>query len=117
MEPDSTLTRVGQQHFHLRFGPEQVNEYGVLEEPFAGPYIDVIYDDVVKAGEKWIECILHYMPGFLDGEEISSLMEDFQDYADVEPYPDEEAGMFVEIEYGIPLGIEECYGCVPKHTN
>lgn len=117
MDSDSTLTRVGQQHFHLRFGPEQVDEYGILEQPFAGPYMDVIYDDVLTAGVQWIDCLLHYMPDFLDDEEIDILMQDFADYADVEADPEREIGISMEVEYGIPLGIEECYGCVPKHTN
>lgn len=116
MEPDKTLTRVGQQHFHVSVGPQLVDIYNNLEVPFLGPYYDVIVDDIIKAGHLWIDLIHAHIKNFLDDEELEIIFSDLEDYAGFSPDPDGE-GIYFELDQGIDVKLEECYGCVPKHTN
>lgn len=96
-------------------GPDQVDLFDNLHEPFAGPLTDIVFEDILQAGSWWIDIIINQTPHVLDEEEIEVLMEDFHDYSEL---PESgEPGRLVEFMYGIPSFIEECYGCIPKHTN
>lgn len=113
MERDNLVTRVGQQHFHVRVGPDEVDIYGVMEMPYAGPYYDFIVDDPEEAAEIWIDMLITHIDGLLTEEEQEELFEDIVSCAGLEP------GFFgFEMnDLGFTFRLEECYGCIPKHNN
>ena len=114
MEYDYAATRIGQLHFHVRVGPDEVDDYNVLEVPYAGPYYDIIVDDVEDAACMWIDMIDTHLEGLLTEDEEDVLYEDI-----IESAGWEEPGCFgFELsDLGFILRLDECYGCIPKHNN
>jgi hypothetical protein len=106
------LTKVG-LHFHLKAGPDEVVMYDTML--LAGPYYDVIYDDLTEAHDFFVDIVNEHLPGQLDDEDRESSYEYLTDIAE---YFDEYDIEGIEVSKdGLYFGLSVCNQCVPKGMN
>lgn len=109
------LTKQG-VHYHLKVGPEFVRLY---DEPvlMAGPYVDMIFDDLDKAHDAAMGVIEQLIPDYLDAEDVEESYEFSEQVAIAVKMQDTDGESWSVSELGHEIEFEICSGCRPKGMN
>lgn len=107
-------TKVG-VHYHVTAGPDEVQLFN--HRPLAGPFYDIILDDMDDAHSMFIELIEEHLPDYLDNDDREESYE-YIEYMTDEVVNEEmvRADMGIE-EVGLFFELIVCAQCVPKGMN
>lgn len=107
-------TKVG-VHYHVTVGPPEVRLYN--HRTLAGPYYDLIVDDMDAAHLMFVNLIDQHLPEYLDEDDKYESYE-YLEYMTDEVIEEEMVRADIGIdELGLQFELIVCTQCVPKGMN
>lgn len=114
MRYTSSMNRPG-PHYHIRVGPEEISLFD--GDPLAGPYLDIIYDDIDEAHDIMMRVIDGHIPDYLEQEEREEAYEYVEDVTTMLRLEESHGESYHIEELGFELTFSICSGCIPKGMN